>query len=667
MKKYFLSYLLFFMVSFCFSQNKQIDSLKFILKTAKEDSNKVKALNEVGWNLINTGSYDSAMLCANTAKTLAATLGFKNGIANAYNNIGNVYYSRGNYPQALKNYFSFLKIKEEMGNKRGIATAYNNIGNVYYSQCNYPQALKNQFAALQIREEIGDKEGIAASYNNIAIVYTEQGNYPEALKNHFAALKIREEIGDKAGYAVSYNNIGSVYYSLGNYPKALQNHFAALKIEEEIGSKDGITQSWLNIGSTYINLKNYSEAEVYNTKGLALAKEIGSLEDIKEGSQNLSAIYAATNKPLLALQYYKAYIAARDSLLNEENTKKTIQQAMQYEFDKKQATDSLKTAEEKQLSELTLNAEKSKNRIVLALGSFVLLLVVVFALFMAHRLKLTRRQKTIIERQKAIVDEKHKEISDSINYAERIQRSFLATKQLLDANLSFPSGRPAGADYFVFFQPKDVVSGDFYWASKLKNNQFALVTADSTGHGVPGAIMSILNISCLNETIKEGYVEPGEILNHTRSKIIEILKRDGSAEGGKDGMDCSLISFDFVNNKLTYAAANNPIWIVRGKELLEFAPDKIPVGKHDKDAVSFTQHTIELQKKDVIYTLTDGMPDQFGGLKAKKFMYKQLKELLISIAQLPMQEQKEKLTFSLNSWKGNLEQVDDITLIGVRV
>ncbi|MEO8761782.1 MAG: PP2C family protein-serine/threonine phosphatase, partial [Bacteroidia bacterium] len=314
---------------------------------------------------------------------------------------------------------------------------------------------------------------------------------------------------------------------------------------------------------------------------------------------------------------------------------------------------------------------KSKNQIVIVLGSCVLILVAVFALFMAQRLKLTRRQKTIIERQKAIVDEKHKEISDSINYAERIQRSFLATKQLLDENLSFPSGRPAGADYFVFFQPKDVVSGDFYWAAKLPsstgNGEFVLVTADSTGHGVPGAIMSILNISCLNETIKEGYVEPVEILNHTRSKIIEILKRDGSAEGGKDGMDCSLISFDFVNNKLTYAAANNPIWIVRGKELLEFAPDKMPVGKHDKDAVSFTQHTIELQKEDVIYALTDGMPDQFGGLKGKKFMYKQLKELLISIAQLPMHEQKEKLTSSLNNWRGNLEQVDDITLIGVRV
>jgi serine phosphatase RsbU (regulator of sigma subunit) len=264
------------------------------------------------------------------------------------------------------------------------------------------------------------------------------------------------------------------------------------------------------------------------------------------------------------------------------------------------------------------------------------------------------KQKDVIEEQKHFVEEKHKEITDSINYAERIQRSLLASDDLLK-------------EYFVFFQPKDVVSGDFYWASKLSNDNFALVTADSTGHGVPGAIMSILNISCLKESVKEGVLEPAEILNNTRKLIIETLKKDGSSEGGKDGMDGSLISFDLKNSKLTYSAANNPVWIVRGKDLLEFAHDKMPVGKHNRDNVPFTQHTIDLQKGDLVYAITDGMPDQFGGPKGKKFMYKQLKELLISIAPLPMSEQKEKLATTLNNWKGNLEQVDDVCIIGVRV
>lgn len=272
-------------------------------------------------------------------------------------------------------------------------------------------------------------------------------------------------------------------------------------------------------------------------------------------------------------------------------------------------------------------------------------------------------EKTVEERtaevveQKHLIEEKHKEITDSINYAERIQRSFLATKELLDDNLK---------DYFVFFKPKDVVSGDFYWASKLNNGNFALVTADSTGHGVPGAIMSLLNITSIEKAI-ENNTQPSEIFNATRNTIINRLKKDGSAEGGKDGMDASLTVYDFKNYKLTIAAANNPVWIVRGSETIDIKPDKMPVGKHDKDTVSFTQQEITLQKGDVVYTLTDGFPDQFGGEKGKKFMSKNLRELLSANAYLPMQEQKDILTSEFNSWKGDLEQVDDVCLIGIRI
>ncbi|MES2591012.1 MAG: two-component regulator propeller domain-containing protein [Bacteroidota bacterium] len=275
------------------------------------------------------------------------------------------------------------------------------------------------------------------------------------------------------------------------------------------------------------------------------------------------------------------------------------------------------------------------------------------------RTKQLDERNKVVEEQKKVVEEKHKEITDSINYAERIQRSLLASKELLDGNLK---------EYFVFFKPKDIVSGDFYWAAQLHNDQFALVTADSTGHGVPGAIMSILNISCLEKAVDgQQLTDPAEILGYTRKKIIETLKKDGSPLGGKDGMDCSLVCFDFKNSKLTCAAANNPVWIVRDKQMIVFAPDKMPVGKHENDVNPFTQQTIEIKKGDLVYTLTDGMPDQFGGPNEKKFMSKQLKELLISISDLPMQKQKEKLNNTLNNWKGNLEQVDDICIIGVRV
>jgi serine phosphatase RsbU (regulator of sigma subunit) len=275
------------------------------------------------------------------------------------------------------------------------------------------------------------------------------------------------------------------------------------------------------------------------------------------------------------------------------------------------------------------------------------------------------RQKDVIEEQKHLVEHKHREITDSINYAERIQHTFLASTNLLDQYLK---------DYFVFFQPKDVVSGDFYWAAVLSNGQFALVTADSTGHGVPGAIMSILNITCLEATVEEEKISaPSLILDHTRGKIIDRLKKDGSAEGGKDGMDCSVVSFDFKAMQLTYAAANNPVWIVRREQqtrelqLLELSPDKMPAGKHDRDHVPFSQHHFALYPGDMIYTLTDGLPDQFGGEKGKKFKHKKLKELLLSMSGEPVKVQKTLLQTAFMEWKGHHEQVDDVTLIGIRI
>lgn len=283
------------------------------------------------------------------------------------------------------------------------------------------------------------------------------------------------------------------------------------------------------------------------------------------------------------------------------------------------------------------------------------------------KLELTIADRTkTISLQNEELEYKQKEIIDSINYAQRIQGALLASKLLLDENLKNTS---QNRDYFIFFQPKDIVSGDFYWASKLTNSNFVIAIADSTGHGVPGAIMSMLNISCLKEAvIAQKLIHPNEILNHTRLKIIETLANDGSAEGGKDGMDCSLLSFDLNTNTLTYSSANNPIWIIKNNsELIELKADKMPVGKHDRDSVSFTQETIQLQKGDLVYASTDGMPDQFGGSKGKKFMYKQLKELLIQISSKPLNEQALIIKEQFNNWKNELEQVDDVLVFGFRV
>lgn len=303
------------------------------------------------------------------------------------------------------------------------------------------------------------------------------------------------------------------------------------------------------------------------------------------------------------------------------------------------------------------------------IACFIIALILLIRFYLKYREKsLVEKQKQLeqkidaatveIKSQKHLIEEKHKEITDSINYAERIQKSFMTTEKNLSKHLK---------DYFILFNPKDVVSGDFYWSTVLNDGTFAFVVADSTGHGVPGAIMSLLNITSLETVAKKGLTDAGQILDETRDIIIERLKHDGSEEGGKDGMDAVICCFDFANYKLRYAAANNPLWIVRNNELIEYKPDKMPVGKAMGDIKPFTSHEIALQKGDLIIMITDGFADQFGGNRGKKFMYKPLKDLIISINNTPSELIKHELKLSFDTWKGELEQVDDVTIVGIRI
>jgi serine phosphatase RsbU (regulator of sigma subunit) len=266
-----------------------------------------------------------------------------------------------------------------------------------------------------------------------------------------------------------------------------------------------------------------------------------------------------------------------------------------------------------------------------------------------------------ISQQRDVIEEKNKDIVSSIHYAQRIQKALLASDQLLDKHLP---------EHFVLYKPKDIVSGDFYWG-ELVNSKFILCTGDCTGHGVPGAFMSLLGVSFLNEIVKEKKItRPDLVFNHLRDDIIKVLNPEGTHDEGKDGMDAVLCSFDFKNMVLELACANNPMWIIRQNQLLEFKPDKQPIGMYriaEEEGKPFTLQTIPLQKGDLVYTFTDGYADQFGGGKGKKFKYKQLQEILLKISGLPLKEQHAVLDQTIEDWKGALDQVDDILLIGIRV
>jgi serine phosphatase RsbU (regulator of sigma subunit) len=260
-----------------------------------------------------------------------------------------------------------------------------------------------------------------------------------------------------------------------------------------------------------------------------------------------------------------------------------------------------------------------------------------------------------VESQKELLEEKNKEITDSINYAKRIQEAILPSRYSLAENLK---------NGFVLFKPKDIVSGDFYWLEKVDGNLF-FAAADCTGHGVPGAMVSVICSNALSKALLEENIRiPSKLLDRTRELVIQKFEKSG--EEVKDGMDISICAMDYEKKKLQWAGANNPLWILRNGEILEIKADKQPVGKSPSQQ-PFTNHIIDLFDGDTIYIFTDGYQDQFGGPKGKKYKATQLKELLIANGNHTLEKQRELIFYEFEKWKGELEQVDDVCVIGVRI
>ena len=676
------------MLLFCFpafGQSPKIDSLRTALRSA-QDTNKVRVLNELSRQLFLVGNYDSALTCANQALELVSakfqaqpdelirelknlrpkegTAGLFSMLSRAYNNVGNVYNRQGNYPRALENFYAALKTAEAIGDKKSIANSYNNIGLIKTGQNNNAEALENHLAALKLRQEIGDKQGIAASYNNIGNVHSRRKNFAEALKSHEAALKIREEIADKRGIANSYGNIGKVHYSTGNAEEALKNHFIALKIREAIGDKEGLASSYGNIGNTYLQQNKITEASEYLGKCLQLALTMGSKEFIQDSYASLSDVDSIRGDWQAAYRHYKLSVVYRDSLLNEENTAKTVQQQMNYEFDKKEAASRAEQEKKDAVTDLIIYSVSA--------GLLLVLLLAVFIFWsysqkkkanviISQQKEEVEKQKDLVEEQKKIVEEKNKDITDSITYAQRIQQAKLPRNEQITASLP---------QSFVLFKPKDIVSGDFYFFDKNERTVF-LAAADCTGHGVPGGFMSVMSAAFLSEIISEkNAARPDEILSLLRLKVIGALKQAGEKNAApeiRDGMDIVLCSFSLPGKRLDLACANNPAWIVRNRQLKEIAPDKFPVGVHNDELLPFTLRSEQMEEGDMLYLLSDGYPDQFGGPDGKKFKYRQLKELLCDVSPLSCKEQLRLISEKFDSWKGDNEQIDDVLVIGIRI
>jgi tetratricopeptide (TPR) repeat protein len=673
------------------AQNKKADSLKKALLNEAEDSNKVNTLNAMSECLWRIGSYDSSIVYSTKALALGEKTGFKKGEAAALRHRGLAFYYEGNFDKALENQLKALDINKEIGYKSGIASNYGNIGNIFDEQGNYPKALEYQFQALAMDKEVDNKYGVASCLANIGIIYYEEQSYTKALEYDFNALSIYNQIGNKLGIAIALANIGALYGTEGNNISALEYDNEALARYQEIDNVNGVANTYGNLGSIYLSQRNHVKALEYFFKSYVLKRQIGDQVGMAEGLCDIasadlklgkimeaeayidSAIVMATgireekdlrdaylikaqldsvrNDYKSEVQDYKKYMIYHDSLENESNTRKMLQSQMNYDFNQKMAIQ--KAVQDKK--DAIASADKARQQVVTDLITVGLVLVMIFSVLLFSRFRLTQKQKKVIEEQKLLVEEKNKAIVDSINYARRLQDAILPPLSQVKQFLP---------DSFLLYKPKDIVAGDFYWMERSGDN-ILIAAADSTGHGVPGAMTSVVCSNALNRALNEFKInDTGKLLDKTRELVLETFaKSEGEI---KDGMDISICAINQKANRLEWSGANSPLWFLRNGEIKEIIPDKQPVGKYEA-VTPFTTHTIELHKGDILYLFTDGYADQFGGPKEKKFMARQMKEILLTNADLPMEEQKALLDKALMTWQGSLEQVDDILVIGIRV
>lgn len=614
--------------------------------------------NNKGFIYYNQGDVHTGLKYILKSLDIVEALGDKEGLATGLNNVGYIYNDLGEIEKTIEYYHKSLRIEEELGNKSGIATSLNNIGFIYLKQGKKDKALEYYKKSLVLLKELNDEHTIARSLNNIADIIEDKGDLDTAMEMYLQGLSINKKTKNIPGLASSYIKIGTIQEKKGELILALDYYNKSLKLRNEINDKDGIAMSLCKIAKLHLHQNDLVSAKKNALKALEISQELGFPHNIKVAAELLSEIYEKENNGMLALGMHKLYIQMRDSINNESTQQATSMQQARYKYEKQKTIDDAK-------NQLLLNEkqdEKEKQQILTFSTAGILVLVVVFLFLINNRLQVTRKQKqqiehqnTELEHQKKIVEEKNEEITDSIHYAKRIQAAILPSQKVINELLT---------NCFIVYKPKDIVAGDFYWLEK-KNDKILFAACDCTGHGVPGAMVSVVCVNGLNRSVREhGLTDPGAILNRTREIVIEEFEK--SEEEVKDGMDIAICSLQ--GTTLQYAGANNPLWIIRKNSttIEEIKPNKQPIGKY-AEAEPFTTHTIELEHGDSIYIFSDGYADQFGGEKGKKFMLRSLKELFLSVQNKALSEQQNIIDSTFENWKGNLAQIDDVCVIGVRI
>jgi serine phosphatase RsbU (regulator of sigma subunit) len=627
------------------------DSLKAEILKAKDDTNKVNLYlaltNEL--HLVNA---DSAFPNAQKALALSRQLGFVKGEAFALDDIGNYFNGRGNYAAALRSFISSLGLFEKLGRKRNMAIVCNSIGNTYLGTGDDAKALEYYQKSHDIAAEIKNRYGIGLADVGISSVYTRQGRHAPALSALGEAHAVFSELKMNYPLAVVLTNIGTIYSDTDRGDSALYFFNKAIALFSAMQNKYGTYSNMRSMGHVYFKRGEVNKALQYFTEALSLCREDNAKDNEKEIAKDVSDAYKALGRYQEAYSYFVQYAALKDSVFNSESNKQLLDVQTKYETEKKDREIVLLN-KDRELQEQA----RHRDRLIIwfSVGGLLVVGIACVIAFLGYKRK--KKLSRILELQKSIIEEKNKDITDSIRYAKNIQEAILPEVSLLDE---------AFREYFIFYKPKDIVSGDFYWVTHRKEKVY-FAAVDCTGHGVPGAFMSMIGNTLLNDIVNDKQVSvPSDILFSLREGVIKSLKQKGQEGENKDGMDIALCCLH-KNGRLEFSGANNPCWIVRGEECMEFKGDKQPIGIYSGEAQAYHTHSTQLQKDDVVYVFTDGFADQFGGEKGKKFKYKKLKELLIGIRNLSMSQQRDAIMNAYENWRGQLEQVDDVLVMGIRV
>ncbi len=659
-----IKHLYFFLIVCCaqllVAQNlERIKELKDLIATGNDDTVKVRRLIDLS-ALLNTTDFKTAIMYTNDALTLSRKINDIKGTALAYSSFADAFWYHSDYEKAQQYYFKSYRISDSIHDKSSIAYSLYNIGWIICIQQHNYKEDKYLYQSLQLYNELNDPSGSLQIYNAMASYYADRFKV-ENIKQYFDSaivyfnkgIVLAQSADMHADLGRIYGNMGDLFYVEKDFSSAAFYNSKSLEIHQRVNDSSSMNICFLNIGLCEMAnghvkeaLSKFTAVHRYN-----LRHDIKDVEMIALPS--MAKAYYQLKDFKQAYDYYEKYVSLKEVLDKEAYSTSISNLQGNYSLEKAEAN----VAQLKQTNEIQELKNKKNSYFIFVLIA-VAITVIVVAVLLFRQNKVRQLTNIQLQEQNNIIAEKKQEIDNSIQYAKGIQLAFLPDKQEL--NSRFP-------DNFIYYKPKDVVSGDFYWFSKV-NDDFYCIAADCTGHGVPGALMSIIGVDKIVQAVFEKRLTvPGDMLSYLNKEIKQVLKQHSDASKQMDGMDIAVLKFNKNLDAVEYAGANRPLYLIRNNVLTEYKADKTAIAGFTPVDQLFKTTRIAIQKNDSLYIFTDGYADQFGGNSGKKMMTKNLKDLLVSLGDLNAETKYQKVEKTFTDWKGPHEQVDDVLIIGIKI